>query len=147
MRPSCFSASLKRASSSRLFGLPDVLDDLRELLLAERVPRFPAALDQQQLVDGARIRSGVICAIARCSSGLAVPAFASSGRLRSSATWRASNSVFVMISPFTLTSTCSTISARSGIVAARAARHGGDHRLLQHNNPLNINILLDVLAT
>ena len=103
-------------------GLPDVLDDLRELLIAERVARLPTALDQQQLVDGGQdeVRSDLRDRPLQLER-LPADAFASSGRLRSSATCRASNSVLVMISPFTLTSTCSTISARSGIVAARAA--------------------------
>ena len=61
-----------------------------------------------------RISSGVTSATAFLSSALSVVVFASSGRWRSTLTWRCSNSVFVIMSPFTLTSTCSRISARAG---------------------------------
>ena len=87
----------------------------------------------------------MISATARCKSALAGEAFANSGRFRSSATWRASNSVLVMISPFTLTSTCSRISAwnpwREG---HRTEKQGGRSESLQHDNSFNISILYDL---
>ena len=56
------------------------------------------------------------------NSRLSAEAFASSGRVLSAASCRCSNSVLVRMSPFTLTSTCSTICAVAGAETRMANR-------------------------
>ena len=120
--------------------LLDVLDDALELLVAEREPELASALDQQQLVDGVENELRRYFSDRLSEFGTVGVTFASSGRVRNTETCRCSNSVFVRMSPFTLTSTCSMICAPTGTEAMTAAKSTGIIRF-SIDNSCRINIL------
>ena len=107
-------AFLLECRLKRLFGLElvlflDVLDDVAELLGAERVSELAAALNEEQLVNG--IDDDFRRDFGQRLSELGIAAGRNFGsRCRSAAICRCSRSVLVMMSPFTLTRICSRMS-------------------------------------
>ena len=78
------------------------------------------------MISSSSMVSTTICGVISSRAFLSSSSFEKSAgvtfcrsRWRSVATWRASSSVLVTISPFTFTSTCSRISAESGSPASR----------------------------